>query len=185
MEQEKSHYCPEYCPFLKANNSFCELFKCNLQTQDATLKCEQCLDPVQRQESYKKLGLTEQNRIDIWQKAVVKHNEIELGKKRQEEDVRRKFTQFLEENFSSLPPLEGNVYLQNIVINLFMVMDATERSMMMSVLGSKGAQQLLMAIDRSPKDESLLRSVRHELDIHFKKYENAIQNIKSANVNSR
>ena len=30
-ENEVNKKCPEYCPFLKANNTFCELFKRSLQ----------------------------------------------------------------------------------------------------------------------------------------------------------
>lgn len=183
--EEKNKHCPEYCPFLKANNTFCELFKRNLQTGVATMKCPECLDPVQRHESYTKLGLTEHNRIEMWQKAVLKHNEIELSKKREEEGIRKKFTEFLEDKFSGKPPLDGNAYLKNIVINLFMVMDATERSMMMAVLSGKGAEAMLMAIERAPKDESLLRNVRQELYANYKKHENTLQSSRETNVNNR
>ena len=49
MSAEKNKKCPEYCPFLKAQGTFCELFKRNLQTEKGnTLKCEECTNPEQR-----------------------------------------------------------------------------------------------------------------------------------------
>ena len=48
-ENEVNKKCPEYCPFLKANNTFCELFKRSLQ-QIASLpqKCDDCVNPELR-----------------------------------------------------------------------------------------------------------------------------------------
>ncbi len=178
--------CPEYCPFLKANNTFCELFKRALQ-QVAKMpqKCESCLNPEQRMASYQSLGLTLNSRIEMWQKAVVKHNELELGKRREEEALRQKFATFLTDRYGNKPPLEGNTYLNNLVINLFMVLDATERNMMLSVLNGRGGNSFLESINRAPKDESLLRNVRYELDTHFKEYQQELQNSVSDRSNSR
>lgn len=185
-EAEIHKKCPEYCPFLKANNTFCELFKRALQqVSKMPQKCESCLNPEQRMASYQSLGLTLDNRIEMWQKAVVKHNEIELGKHREEEALHQKFAAFLTEKYADRPPLEGNTYLNNLVINLFMVLDNTERSMMLSVLKSNGGLSLLQAIDKAPKDDSLLRNIRYELDMHFKEYQQEIQNSVSERSNSR
>lgn len=176
-EAEVHKKCPEYCPFLKANNTFCELFKRALQqVSKLPQKCEDCLNPEQRMASYQSLGLTLNNRIEMWQKAVVKHNEIELGKHREEEALRQKFAAFLADKYGDRPPLEVNTYLNNLVINLFMVLDNTERHMMMSVLKSKGGLSLLQAIDKTPKDDSLLRNIRRELDSHYQEYQKSLQN---------
>lgn len=176
-EAEVHKKCPEYCPFLKANNTFCKLFKRALQqVSKLPQKCEDCLNPEQRMASYQSLGLTLNNRIEMWQKAVVKHNEIELGKHREEEALRQKFAAFLADKYGDRPPLEGNTYLNNLVINLFMVLDNTERHMMMSVLKSKGGLSLLQAIDKAPKDDSLLRNIRRELDSHYQEYQKSLQN---------
>ena len=183
--EEKTKTCPEYCPFLKASGTFCELFKHSLQKGVATLKCEECLNPVQRMESYKNLELSYDNRIEMWKNAVFKHNEIELGKKREEEAKRQKFSAFLDEKFGSTPPLEGNVYLHNLLVNLFMVMDVTERNMMMAVLNGRMAEKLLQAIDRAPKDENLLRNVRRELYDHHAEHEKTMQIIKENPTISR
>ncbi len=173
---DKNKKCPEYCPFLKAQNTFCELFRKSLQkTMGMPLKCEQCTNPEQRMESYKNLGLSLDNRIEMWQKAVLKHNEIELGKKREEEATRKKFAAFIEEKFANRPPLEGNTYLNNLLINLYMVLDGTERSMMMSVLNSGRGDDLVIALDRTPKDENLLRNFRRELDGQYIEYHNSIE----------
>lgn len=183
-ENEVNKKCPEYCPFLKANNTFCELFKHSLQ-QIASLpqKCEDCLNPEQRMASYKSLGLTLDNRIQMWQNAVIKHNEIELGKHREEEALRQKFAAYLTDKYGDRPPLEGNTYLKNLVINLFMVLDNTERSMMLSVLKSKGGLSLLQAIDKAPKDDSLLRNIRRELDLHYQEYQKSLQKAMSGREN--
>ena len=185
-EAEIHKKCPEYCPFLKANNTFCELFKRALQ-QVAKMpqKCEECMNPEQRMASYKSLGLTLDNRIEMWQKAVVKHNEIELGKHREEEALRQKFSAFLTDKFGSRPPLDGNTYLNNLVINLFMVLDNTERNMMLTVLKSRSGDSLLQAIDHAPKDDSLLRNIRHELDLHYQEYQQTLQNSLSGRENGR
>ncbi len=176
MSADDKKRCPEYCPFLKASNTYCELFRLSLQTSfGLPLKCEQCTNPVQRMESYKSLSLSVEDRVSMWQKAIFKHNEIELGKKRKEEKARQTFAAFLEEKYGARPPLEGNTFLKNLVINLYMVLDATERSMMMAVLNSNHGEGLLQAIDRAPRDESLLRNVRRELDAHYMQYHNTLQ----------
>lgn len=182
-DEEKYKKCPEYCPFLKANNSFCELFKRTLQTGVATLKCEECKNPEQRMATYSELGMSIDSRVAMWQKAISKYNEIELGKKREEEAKRQEFATFLADKFGSRPPLDGNVYLNNLVINLYMVLDATERSMMKSVLNGRGGEAFLKAIEKAPKNEELLRNVRYELDDYYKKYQN--QNINEARSNNR
>ncbi|MBR2429947.1 hypothetical protein IKB17_00595 [bacterium] len=181
-KNEINKKCPEYCPFLKANNTFCELFKKSLQVfSGITYKCENCLNPEQRMTTYKSLGLSLDSRISMWQKAIFKYNEIELGKKREEEIVRKKFASFLEDKYGAKPPLAGNVFLNNLVINLFMVLDATERSMMQSVLNGNGGIEFLLSIERAPRDESLLRNIRRELDSAYRQNQQNIQN----NIDSR
>ena len=73
--------------------------------------------------------------------------------------------------------------MKNLVINLFMVLDNTERSMMLSVLKSKGGLSLLQAIDKAPKDDSLLRNIRRELDLHYQEYQKSLQKVVSGREN--
>ena len=183
--EEKNKICPEYCPFLKASGTFCELFKRNLHHGVATMKCEECLNPEQRMSSYKDLELTEDGRIEMWHKAVLKHNEIELGKKREEEEKRQKFAAFLADKFGSRPPLEGNVYLNNLIINLYMVLDQSERIMMMTVLNGRNGDALIEAIERAPKDENLLRNVRRELYERHSEHEKNMQQVRENNLKTR
>lgn len=183
-ESDKIKKCPEYCPFLVANGSFCELFRKNLQQLSGnSLKSEECLNPEQRMTTYKDLGLSLDNRINMWQKAVIKHNEIELGKKREEEAIRKKFAEFLSDKYGSRPPLEGNQFLNNLVINLFMVLDATERKIMYTILNSNLGEKIIQAIDRTPKDDSLLRNFRRELDNIVVEYQQSHQNLVKNNEN--
>lgn len=183
-DHEKTKKCPEYCPFLKANNTFCALFGRSLRTiSDQGIRCEECKNPEQRLSSYKALGLTEANRIEMWQNAVMKHNEIELGKKRQEEAVRKKFAAFLEDKYGARPPLAGNAFLNNLVINLYMVLDSTERQIMQTILNGRNGDVLLISIDRMPKDQSLLRNVRRELDEEFLAYQRQVQEMQKQNIN--
>lgn len=184
MVDDRIKKCPEYCPFLMANATFCQLFKRTLQcSHSMAFKCEDCLNPEQRKSSYKALGLSVDNRAEMWQKAIVKHNEIELGKRRQEEMVRKKFSEFLEDKFGSKPPLEGNVFLKNLIINIYMVLDATERNMMMTLLNGSKAEVLIEAIERAPKDESLLRNIRRELDSQYMEYQQTFQRNQNQNIN--
>ena len=60
-----------------------------------------------------------------------------------------------------------------------MVLDGTERSMMMSVLNSGRGDDLVIALDRTPKDENLLRNFRRELDGQYLEYHNSIEHGKS------
>lgn len=183
-DNEKNKKCPEYCPFLKANNTFCALFGRSLRTSgDLGLRCEECKNPEQRLSSYKALGLTEDNRIEMWQNAVVRHNEIELSRKRAEEGVRKKFMAMLEEKYGARPPLAGNEFLQNLVINLYMVLDNTERQIMQTILGSRNGNSLLEAIERMPKDQDLLRNVRRELDEEFLAYQRQVQELQQQKQN--
>lgn len=64
-----------------------------------------------------------------------------------------------------------------------MVLDNTERSMMLSVLKSKGGLSLLQAIDKAPKDDSLLRNIRRELDLHYQEYQKSLQKAMSGREN--
>ena len=188
VEDERFKKCPEYCPFLKANNTFCELFRRTLQaTHGLPMKCEECKNPEQRKSSYKALGLSVDGRAEIWQKAILKYNEIELGKKREEEGIRKKFAAFLEDKFGSRPPLEGNTFLNNLIINLYMVLDATERSMMTAILNGRNGDKLIEAIDRTPKNEDLLRNFRRELDEQFKDHQLVVQHEQQqhSNINQR
>ena len=57
--------------------------------------------------------------------------------------------------------------------------------MMMSVLKGRGGDSLLLAIDRAPKDDSLLRNVRRELDSHYQEYQRTLQNSISGRENGR
>jgi len=183
-EDDKNKKCSEYCPFLKANNTFCELFRRPLQTNHGmAMKCEECKNPEQRKSSYKALGLSVDDRSQIWQQAILKYNEIELGKKREEEGVRKKFAAFLEDKYGARPPLEGNVFLKNLIINLYMVLDATERSMMMSILNGRNGEKLIEAINRAPKDETLLRNFRRELDEQFKVHQQELKREQYQNQN--
>ena len=177
MNTDDNHKkCPEYCPFLMAQGSYCELFRKSLQhTMGLPLRCEQCTNPDQRMEMSKSLGLSLDSRVSMGQKAIVKHNEIELSKKRAEEAIRKKFAAFLEDKFGARPPLEGNTYLNNLIINLYMVLDGTERSMMQAVLNSNQGLALVQAIDRAPKDENLLRNFRHELDEQYIIYHHTLE----------
>ncbi|MBR1601177.1 MAG: hypothetical protein IJ677_06310 [Alphaproteobacteria bacterium] len=184
MADDRMKKCPEYCPFLMANGTFCELFKRTLQSSHGlAFKCEDCLNPEQRMSSYKALGLSVDSRAEMWQKAILKHNEIELGKRRQEEMVRKKFSEFLEDKFGSRPPLSGNSFLKNLIVNIYMVLDATERNMMMTLLNSRKGDVLVEAIEKAPKDESLLRNVRRELDLEFTEYQQTIQKTQYQNIN--
>ena len=119
----------------------------------------------------------------MWHKAIAKHNEIELGKRRQEEMLRKNFSEFLESKFGSLPPLSGNAFLNNLIINIYMVLDATERNMMMTVLKGDKGNVLIESIDRAPKDESLLRNVRKELDSAYSEHQETLQKAQSQKMN--
>lgn len=183
-DDDRLKKCPEYCPFLKAKGTFCELFRRALQSSHGiSMKCEDCKNPEQRMSSYKALGLSLEDRSQMWQQAIVKHNEIELGKKREQEAIRKKFAGFLEDKYGGRPPLEGNIFLKNLIINLYMVMDATERNMMMAVLNGRNGDALIQAIERAPKDESLLRNIRRELDEKFKEHQLMMQRTQRQNEN--
>ena len=56
-----------------------------------------------------------------------------------------------------------------------MAFDATERNMMNAVLNDKRGMSLIKAIGKAPKDESLLRNVRRELEDHFEQHKRDIK----------
>ena len=66
-----------------------------------------------------------------------------------------------------------------------MVLDNSERHMMMSVLKGRGGDSLLQAIDRAPKDDSLLRNIRRELDLQYQEHQQVLQNSLSGRENNR
>jgi hypothetical protein len=79
------------------------------------------------------------------------------------------------------------MFLKNLIINLFMVLDMTERSMMMAVLNGRNGDGLIAAIERAPKDETLLRNFRRELDDHFKEHQIELKRdqLQNSNINQR
>ena len=83
--------------------------------------------------------------------------------------------------------MEGNAFLKNLIINIYMVLDATERNMMMTLLNSGKGELLIDAIERAPKDESLLRNIRHELDYQYAEHQKDLQKpqYQNMNVNSK
>ncbi|MBP1532309.1 MAG: hypothetical protein ILA52_02280 [Alphaproteobacteria bacterium] len=71
-----------------------------------------------------------------------------------------------------------------MVINLFMVLDNTERNMMMSLLSGRNGDALLNAIDKAPKDDSLLRNIRREIDSQYRDYVQTMQREQNQNINT-
>ena len=96
---------------------------------------------------------------------------------------RKKFSEFLEDKFGSKPPLEGNTFLKNLIVNLYMVLDATERNMMMTLLNSSKGEVFIEAIERAPKYESLLRNIRRELDSQYMEYQQTLQKSQYQKIN--
>ncbi len=182
MAEEVSKNCPETCPYLQGWHDFCDLFMRKLETsQDVTWRCEECLNPEQRKNAVKIAEL----RGDVRTSALCENigfdgNTLKVNHKCEEEGLRQKFIEFLEDKFGSRPPLEGNTALKNLIVNLFMALDATERNMMNAVLNGKRSMSLIKAIDKTPKDESLLRNVRRKLEDHFEQHK---RNIKIARYN--
>jgi len=162
MSEEVSKNCPLNCPYLQGWHDFCALFTRKLETsQDITWRCEECLNPEQRKNAVKIAELRGDVRTaTLRENTGFDGNTLKVNHKRDEEGLRQKFMEFLEDKFGSRPPLEGNTALKNLIINLFVALDATERNMMNAVLNGKRGLSLIKAIDRAPKDESLLRNVR-------------------------
>lgn len=177
MSEEVSKNCPLNCPYLQGWHDFCALFTRKLETsQDITWRCEECLNPEQRKNAVKIAELRGDVRTaTLRENTGFDGNTLKVNHKRDEEGLRQKFIEFLEDKFGSRPPLEGNTALKNLIINLFMALDATERNMMNAVLNGKRGLSLIKAIDRAPKDESLLRNVRRELEDHFEKHKRDIK----------
>ncbi|MBO6290509.1 MAG: hypothetical protein J6N45_09370 [Alphaproteobacteria bacterium] len=172
MTEEESKNCPVTCPYLQDWHNFCTLFMRKLETsQDLIWRCAECLNPEQRKQATKIAELRGDARSSaLRQNTGFSGNTLKVDHKRAEEGLRQKFIEFLEDKFGSRPPLEGNTALKNLIVNLFMALDATERNMMNAVLNGKRGMSLIKAIDKAPKDESLLRNVRRELEDHFEKH---------------
>ena len=172
MTEDESKNCSSTCPYLQDWHDFCALFMRKLETsQDLTFRCEACLNPEQRKQAVKLAELRGDARSSaLRQNTGFSGNTLKVNHKRDEEGLRQKFIEFLDDKFGSKPPLEGNTALKNLIVNIFMALDATERNMMNAVLSGKRGTSLIKAVDRAPKDESLLRNVRRELEDHFEKH---------------
>lgn len=177
MTEDERKNCPETCPYLQGWHDFCGLFVRKLETsQDVTWRCEECLNPEQRKNTAKMAELRGDARaVSFRENTGFDGNTLKVNHKREEEGLRQKFIGFLEDKFGSKPPLEGNTALKNLIVNLFMALDATERNMMNAVLNGKRGMSLIKAIDKAPKDESLLRNVRRELEDHFEQHKRDIK----------
>ena len=176
IEDEKKD-CPENCPFLQNIDVFCSLFSHYLdKSQTVILRCEECLNQAQRKKALKIFELRGDVRTSfLRQNLAFDGSNLKVNHERDKEGLRQKLIGILDDKYGDKPPLEGNTYLKNLIVNLYMSLDTTEQNMMNTVLNGKQGISLIKKINSSPKDDSLLRNLRRELDDHFKQHQKDTQ----------
>ena len=163
----KIERCPDYCPFLVKEEFYCQLFDKDLFFENFIIKCEECMNSDVRKTQYKKKVKDFERRQILWDKAV-KRQPNKLWQK-----IKVTFNEWKQRNdikeFFTLIAKEFSIFIDKkttrLLINLFMVMDNSERAQLKSLLtNSKTADILVKFIQKKGAQKDILKLVRQKMD---------------------
>lgn len=160
--------CPDYCPFLHKQAIHCRLFNMPLMASPPLIyKCRECMDADTRKSTYKKKVKEYEKRVYMWDKAA-KRKPFDLRAKIKvtlaDWKDRKVFKDFLMALAGKLPILTDGK-LSKLLLNLYLVLDSTEKQEMKDILSNPQTAEILIkkihSVGRSP---DLLKQVRKEMD---------------------
>ena len=161
--------CPAYCPFLKQEAFYCRLFDIQLMASPPLIyKCFECMNSDTRKSAYKKKVKEFEERVYMWDKALKRTHKFDLKETirttLRDWKERKVFKEFLMAMAGSLP-IMVDAKLRKLLLNLYLVLDSSEKMMMKSILSNPKAAEILIAKIKSVgKSPDLLKIVRKEMD---------------------
>ena len=163
----KKERCPDYCPFLKKEAFHCHLFNKPLIFDIFLLKCEECLNADVRKTQYKNKVKEFEKRQLMWDKAIKrKPNKLLQQMKISFADWkdRKEMKAFLTALAADLPILLDKK-TSKLLLNLYLVLDSTEKSIMKDILNNPNTAEILInSIKKMGARSDLLKQVRKQMD---------------------
>ncbi|MBP5533997.1 MAG: hypothetical protein J6Y03_00620 [Alphaproteobacteria bacterium] len=163
----KKERCPDYCPFLKKDEVFCQLFDKKLIYDEFIVKCEECMNADVRKSQYKKKIKDFEKRQKLWDKAIKNHpNKLFLQIKNTFRDLidRKAIKDFISSIAKEFPILLDKKTSQ-MLMNLFLTLGGSEKMQMKELLtNSKSAEVLIKFIQTKGSQKDILKLVCQKMD---------------------
>ena len=163
----KKERCPDYCPFLKKEAFYCQLFGKHLIFDEFIVKCEECMNADVRKSQYKKKVKDFERRQKLWDKALKQRpskiwQQIKVTFKNWKE--MKGLKEFLSEIAKEFPILLDKK-TSKLLMNLFLSLSNSEKEQMKALLvNPKTAEILIKFIQKTDVDKDILKKVRGEMD---------------------
>lgn len=164
--------CPLTCPFLKEERLFtteksaqCDLFQTPLVIQqELALKCQDCLHSDRRKAQYQAKKMLPEQRLAFWKQKIKSLKTASFEINLSENPDRKEINAVLKAQMGQFGGLMDKDTCQ-LIQNIYMVLDGTEKSIMMSILTNPYTiQAFLKKLRGMNKSNQLLSTVRREMD---------------------
>ena len=171
MNADKTEPCPVNCPFLKVYTLFedaqmahCTLFETPLILAGVPRRSPDCLNAGRRKAQYQAKKMTPAARLQFWKDKIAALKKKPEERKAEEDKDRREIKDILRDKMDQFPALLDGATSQ-LLVNLFLVMDSTEKSLMKDILNNPHKiEAFLKKIKTMGKNDNLLKNVRREMD---------------------
>ena len=155
--------CPENCPFLRRQGEvyLCDLFGGALKVVGGPLRCDDCLNDVRRKDQTRKRGLF--SRVRMFRRKLDFIKDFSKIKITEGKD-RQRFSKVLKTLGEGIPNLLDQ-QKSNLLMNVFLVLDSTEKEQMISILqNQKAAESFVKKITSMSRGDNFIKDVRREMD---------------------
>ena len=163
----KKERCPDYCPFLKKDMVFCDLFDKKLIYDVFIVKCEECMNADQRKSQYKKKIKDFERRQMLWDKALKRtpNKLLQQFKTTVKSLVDRKAIKEFLSSIAKEFPILLDKKTTKLLLNLFLTLDDSERMQMKQLLtNSKSAEMLIKFIQTRDGHKDMLKLVCQKMN---------------------
>jgi len=155
--------CPENCPFLRRQGKvyLCDLFGGALKVVVGPLRCDDCLNDVRRKDQTQKRGLF--SRVRMFRRKLDFIKDFSKIKITEGKDRQRfsKVLKGLKETFPNLLDKQKS----SLLMNVFLVLDNTEKDQMISILqNQKAAESFVKKITSMSRGDNFIKDVRREMN---------------------
>ena len=155
--------CPENCPYLRKKDTpcFCNLFGETLKGDDEPIRCDDCQNDTRRKDFSKRRGFF--SRVLMFRRklnAVKDFTQIKISEGKE----RQRFSSVLKELKETFPGLLDR-QKSTLLMNVFLVLDATEKDQMISILQNhRAAEAFVKKITSMSRGDNFIKDVRREMD---------------------
>ena len=155
--------CPENCPYLQKKDTpcFCNLFGETLKGDTEPIRCDDCQNDTRHKDFSKRRGLF--SRVLMFRRklnAIKDFTQIKISEGKE----RQRFSNVLKELKETFPGLLDR-QKSTLLMNVFLVLDATEKDQMISILQNhRAAEAFVKKITAMSRGDNFIRDVRREMD---------------------